>query len=120
VGRANGRHNLATLTEALALHNSGSAGTRSGNEDRFLSLTAQAGLPTPLVNTKVDDIEVDFHWPDRKLCVEVDGGGHTRPRTRQEDAARDEALQITGHTVVRLTEDELDPATVSAKTRRAG
>jgi hypothetical protein len=50
--RANGRHRLDVLDKALALNAAGSAGTRSGNEDRFLSLTAQAGLPPPLVNTK--------------------------------------------------------------------
>jgi Transcriptional regulator, AbiEi antitoxin/Protein of unknown function (DUF559) len=113
--RANGRHNLATLTEALALHNSGSAGTRSGNEDWFLSLTAQAGLPLPLVNTKVEDIEVDFHWPDHHLCVEVDGGGHTRPRTKREDKARDRALQQAVHRVVRIAEHELTLQTMIAR-----
>jgi hypothetical protein len=81
IQRANGRHNLHVLEKALALNAAGSAGTRSELEDRFLALTSKSGLPEPLVNTKVQDIEVDFHWPDMKLIVEVDGPGHTRPRT---------------------------------------
>ena len=32
----------------------------------------------PLVNVKVDGIEVDFHWPDDKRIVEVDGVHHNR------------------------------------------
>jgi very-short-patch-repair endonuclease len=61
------------------------------------------GLPDPLVNTRVQDIEVDFLWPDSKLIVEVDGPGHQRPRTQREDAARDERLAAAGYRVKRVT-----------------
>jgi hypothetical protein len=73
ISRANGRHNLHVLTKALELNAEGSAGTRNELEDRFLALTSNSGLPEPLVNTKVQDIEVDFHWPELNLVVEVDG-----------------------------------------------
>src|SRR6185503_20259947 len=43
-------------------------------------------LPEPLVNTNLNGHEADFHWPARKLVVEVDGPGHDRPRTQREDA----------------------------------
>jgi hypothetical protein len=107
MARANGRHNLAVLEQALALHDAGSAGTRSFLEDAFLERTQAAGLPTPLVNTPVpapggSPIEADFRWPELDLCVEVDGPGHTRPRTRREDAARDERLRAAGKRVLRL------------------
>ena len=59
---------------------------KSELEDRFLALTCKSGLPEPLVNTRIQDLEVDFHWPDLNLIVEVDGPGHTRPRTQREDA----------------------------------
>ena len=52
--------------------------------------------------------EVDVHWPAAKLCVELDGPGHARPRTQREDRARDRALRAAGYTVLRLTERDLD------------
>jgi hypothetical protein len=121
IQRANGRHRLDILQAALEAHATGSAGTRSGPEDRFLALVRSAGLPEPLVNTPVNaggrQIEVDFHWPDRALIVEIDGGGHARPRTRLEDEARDRTLQTAGSRVLRFTDDELDeqPAAVLAR-----
>jgi very-short-patch-repair endonuclease len=93
--RANGRRSLARLAEALRAEG---AGTRSELEDRFLSLIA--GLPQPLVNTKIEGIEVDFAWPG--LVVEIDGPGHRRPRTRREDAARDTRLKAAGYEVIRI------------------
>jgi hypothetical protein len=100
--RANGRHNLHVLEKALALNTAGSAGTKSELEDRFLALTSRSGPPEPLVNTKVQGIEVDFHWPERNLIVEVDGPGHTRPRTTREDDGRDARLRGAGYTIVRV------------------
>ena len=105
--RANGRHNLDVLETALALNAAGSAGTRSELEDRFLALTSKSGLPEPLVNTQVEDIEVDFHWPRLKLIVEVDGPGHTRPRAQRQDRERDTRLRAAGHTVLRIADDEI-------------
>lgn len=107
MARANGRHTLDVLAAALEAHTKGSAGTRSALEDRFLAQVERAGLPEPLVNTKVADIEVDFHWPERGLCVEIDGPGHARPRARKEDRARDAALRAAGHEVIRFTGDDL-------------
>ena len=109
--RANGRHNLHVLDAALDAHAQGSAGTRSGLEDAFLALVHEAGLPTPLVNVEVKtatrNIEVDFHWPSLRLCVEIDGPGHARPRTKREDDARDADLSEAGHEVLRFTEADV-------------
>ena len=101
IQRANGRPNITRLHEALEANG---AGTRSHLEDRFLSLIGD--LPQPLVNTRIAGIEVDFAWP--ALVVELDGPGHTRPRTKQEDAQRDAILKAAGYTVRRLTRDDLD------------
>ena len=101
IQRANGRPNITRLHEALQANG---AGTRSHLEDRFLSLIGD--LPQPLVNTRIAGIEVDFAWPG--LIVEIDGPGHTRPRTKQEDAERDAILKAAGYEVVRLTRDDLD------------
>jgi hypothetical protein len=108
IQRANGRHNLDVLDKALALNAAGSAGTRSELEDRFLALTSKSDLPEPLVNTRVQDIEVDFHWPDKNLVIEVDGPGHTRPRTKRDDQDRDARLRAAGHTVLRILDQEID------------
>jgi very-short-patch-repair endonuclease len=108
---ANGRRNLDVLHAALAAHEAGRAGTRSELEDAFLALVREAGLPEPLVNTGVQAggrvIEVDFRWPERKLCVEVDGPGHRRPRTRREDETRDHLLLDAGHQILRFTEEDI-------------
>jgi very-short-patch-repair endonuclease len=95
----------------LEAHANGSAGTKSDLEDAFLARVRRAGLEEPLVNVHViHDIEVDFHWPDRRLCVEVDGGGHTRPRTQHEDARRDARLRAAGYDVLRVGEEVITGA----------
>jgi hypothetical protein len=117
MARANGRR-LSVLHAALEAHAAGSAGTKSALEDRFLALIRRAGLPQPLTNVGVEAggrrIEVDVYWPDRKLCVEVDGPGHERPRTRLQDRARDRALRAAGLRIVRVTGHDVDhrPAAV--------
>lgn len=95
--RCNGRHSLATLERAMALHRMGSAGTKSGAEDAFLTLD----LPEPLVNMHLLGREVDFHWPERRVVVEVDGI-HGLPWTVVDDAGRDAALVTAGWTVLRV------------------
>lgn len=108
MARANGRRRPAALAKALALHEAGSAGTRSTLEDRFLALLLANDLPEPLVNTRTSNIEVDCHWPTHRVCVEIDGDGHARPRTKKDDEARDERLRAAGYTTIRLTADEID------------
>jgi hypothetical protein len=119
MARANGRHRLAILDTALELHASGSAGTRSDPEDAFLALIEPTDLPTPLVNVKADGLEVDFRWP--RLCVEVDGHGHTRPRTMREDRRRDAGLKANGFTILRFTANQVEeqPAYVLAEVQAA-
>jgi hypothetical protein len=87
-----------TLT-AIAYHLSGSAGAKSRNEVKFHAMCEAMGIPEPRVNTHVEDIEVDFHWPDRRLIIEIDGEGHERDRTRREDELRDRVLGAHGWTV---------------------
>jgi hypothetical protein len=117
MARAHGRR-LRVLRAALCAHHAGSAGTKSGLEDRFLALVRRAGLPEPLTNVGVEveggRIEVDFHWPEWRLCVETDGPGHARSRTREEDRVRDRALHAAGQRVLRFRGDDVDdrPAAV--------
>ena len=92
--RANGRRNLHVLERAIELHHAGSAGTKSAGEDAFLTL----GYPEPHVNTDLHGFEVDFHWPEDRLVVEIDGGGHSA----RHDAGRDRVLHAAGYSVLRL------------------
>ncbi len=93
---------------------SGSAGVKSRLERAFRALVKSAGFPEPPVNTKAEGIEVDFHWPDRRIVVEVDGPNHRRKRTKREDALRDRILTAAGYAWLRVTEEELErrPAAV--------
>jgi very-short-patch-repair endonuclease len=86
----------------MELHRMGSAGTRSAAEDAFLRLE----LPEPLVNMHLLGREVDFHWPDRMVVVEVDGI-HGRPWSVADDAARDAMLAAAGYTVLRFRAAEV-------------
>ena len=104
-----GRHKgIATLRRALALYIAGSAGTKSRYEDAFLAQVT----PEPLVNMELLGYEVDFHWPDRRLVVEVDGN-HGRPRDVRVDGARERALTAAGWTVLRFGGDEVEREALS-------
>jgi len=103
IARANGRHHLKRLERAIELHLGGSAGTRSNREDAFLR-HIEGRVDEPLVGTHLLNERVDFHWPDRNLVVEIDGGPHGRPPTRRDDARRDAKLTAAGYTVLRFPE----------------
>lgn len=118
---AHGRHGFPRLQAILARHRP-SGFSRSDLERRFLALTAVAGLPPPLVNQQVLGHEVDFHWPERRLVVEVDSYEYHRTRARFEaDRARDRRLTIAGWRVLRITDHALvhDPQGVEADVCRA-
>lgn len=116
IDRLAGRRTLSTVERALAAHLAGSAGTRSDLEDRYLALVCDSALErwierpkvTPKLEVAGREIEVDFLWPDQKLVVEVDGAGHTRARTREQDKARDRLLRAHGYRVLRVTGDQID------------
>lgn len=92
--------------EAIELYEAGSAGTRSGGEIQTVALFNAAGLPCPLVNTKLLGEEVDFHWPARNLVIELDGSGHGRAPNRRDDARRDQLLREAGWEIERVAEPE--------------
>ena len=108
MARANGRHHLDVLDRAIDLHLSGSAGTKSDLEDTFLALLARGAVAEPLVNTHLLNEEVDFHWPDSRLVVEVDGHGHNRPPTKEHDIRRDAKLTEAGWKVLRFSGDDIE------------
>jgi hypothetical protein len=118
--RANGRRHLKRLDQAIAMHLDGSAGARSRGELRFLAALERRGLPEPRVNMPLNGYEVDCHWPDFALAIEIDGPHHRRRRTKAEDAKKEAAWRAGGFEVLRFREDELRAATeaVAARARQ--
>jgi very-short-patch-repair endonuclease len=94
--------------------------TRSEAERRFLALIQGHSLPKPRTNQLLHGYEVDFHWPDEDLVVEVDGGAHRTKRAFENDRRRDRRLAKEGVRVVRVTWDQLDEgaADIAALLRR--
>lgn len=117
IARANGRRNLKRLQHAIALHESGSAGTRSKGELRFLIALEKAGLTEPLVNTPLNGHEVDFHWPAHRLAIELDGPHHARERTKREDERKEAVWRAGGFEVLRFKETQLRAATHAVAAR---
>jgi very-short-patch-repair endonuclease len=115
MARANGRHHLDRLDEAIDMHLAGSAGTKSEKEDIFQALIGDR-FPKPAINVRLFGFEVDCVWTDHRLVVEVDGGGHDRPRARRKDARLDRAMKAGGYDVLRFTDFEIErePETVRA------
>jgi uncharacterized protein DUF559/putative AbiEi antitoxin of type IV toxin-antitoxin system len=107
--RSHGRRGLGVLKRALAAYREPAAVTRSELERRFLDLCRDAGLPTPAVNTWVAGQEVDMVWPQQRLVVELDSRTYHQTRAAfDRDRIRDEALQIAGYRVLRVTARRLD------------
>jgi hypothetical protein len=80
------------------------APTRSELERRFLRLCDDHGIPRPETNTRIEGLEVDFVWRDRRLIVEVDGYAyHRSPAAFERDRERDVVLQTRGWRVMRFT-----------------
>jgi very-short-patch-repair endonuclease len=78
--------------------------TRSEAERRLIELIRSAQLPAPVTNTRIGRYEVDLVWPRAKLVVEVDGYAfHSTRQAFERDRARDAALLLGGHRVVRIT-----------------
>jgi very-short-patch-repair endonuclease len=102
----NGRHRLRRV---LAAYNDVQPFTRNRAERLVLRMCKEHGLPAPQANTWIGSYEVDFHWPDAGLALELDSAAthHTR-RAFHEDRRRDRALAARGIHVVRVTWRDLD------------
>ena len=97
------------------------APTRSELEDRFLDLVREAGLPMPLVNTRVAGLEVDMLWSSDRFAVELDGAAYHRTAAQQaRDRRREEALDRAGIGFRRFDWFQVtrEPATVAAAIAR--
>jgi very-short-patch-repair endonuclease len=117
---ARGRAGTGRL-RALAAEHRALPETRSELERRFLRMCERAALPRPAVNVVVAGFEVDCFWPSHRLVVELDGYEFHHDRASFErDRRRDAALQVAGHTVIRVTHTRLagEEASVVAELER--
>jgi very-short-patch-repair endonuclease len=104
LSRVPGRRGGHRLRRVIAAYDGGPPMTRSEAEVRFLRLCAEHAIATPQSNVLLGGYEVDFHWPEARLVVEVDGAEahHTR-RAFHEDRRRDRTLAALGVQVLRVT-----------------
>jgi len=109
--RANGRRGARALRRVLAAYRPSTQ--RSELERRFRELLETAeDIPRPVFNALIDGEsgthEVDAHWPEHGLIVQVDGFEfHRTRRDRERDAAADADLELAGRRVMRLTWDDV-------------
>jgi len=90
---------------------------RSDLERDALALIERLGLPHPLVNTELHAHEVDLHWPQQRLVVELDSRTfHDTATAFETDRARDADHLLGGYRVLRITRRRLkdDAAAVAA------
>ena len=95
--------------------------SRSQAERVLRRLIARANLPRPLRNARIAGHEVDFHWPDCGLVVEVDGYEfHSDREAFETDRRRDGDLLAAGYRVIRITWRQLtnEPEAVVARLAR--
>jgi very-short-patch-repair endonuclease len=107
--RHRGSGALRRLLAALAASGTAPLYLRSTAEQAAWELILELGLPLPLVNHRLLSFEVDFHWPELRLVLEVDGfafHGGLEPFHR--DRERDRALALAGYQVLRFTWRQLD------------
>jgi hypothetical protein len=95
--------------------------TRSRIERTFHAFCQTHDLPEPLLNHKINGVEVDAYFPEHRLIVEVDGYDvHTGPASFEADRDRDASMLALGLPTVRVTEErmEKEPEREAARLRR--
>jgi predicted transcriptional regulator of viral defense system len=108
LSRATGRR-TKIVRAALEQQRQRPAPTRSELEEAFLALVDEAGIERPRMNTHVCGYEVDAHWPDHRLAVELDSFKYHRTRRAFEsDRRRDIALQAAGLRTARFTDARIE------------
>lgn len=107
--RHKGSGALRRLLDELATSGTAPLYLRSAAEQAAWELIIELGLPLPLVNHRLLGMEVDFHWPELRLVLEVDGFEfHGGLEAFHRDRERDSALALAGHQVLRFTWRQLD------------
>ncbi|MFL5872936.1 MAG: endonuclease domain-containing protein [Solirubrobacterales bacterium] len=95
--------------------------TRSDLETAFLALFARHRIPSPEVNVRLGEYEVDFLWPSQRVVVETDFWTYHRGSVAfEDDHSRDLDLRQQGYAVLRYTDRQLDaePTRIAAEVRK--
>ncbi|HEX3802993.1 MAG TPA: hypothetical protein VHV75_09155 [Solirubrobacteraceae bacterium] len=101
-----GRPGTRALKVALKKHQPELAHTNGKLEEAFLYLCERYDLPIPRFNEWVHDEEVDAHWPEHGLVVEVDGlDNHSSTAQIRMNRRKDLKLRAHGLRVVRYDWD---------------
>ncbi|HVX33925.1 MAG TPA: type IV toxin-antitoxin system AbiEi family antitoxin domain-containing protein [Solirubrobacterales bacterium] len=119
-----GRRGTLLLTRLVTGETAPVGITRNDLEEAFLALVDRFDLPRPRMNAHLAIrgrfYEVDALWEDRKVAVELDGGGaHGTRRAFEQDRERDRILTAEGYATARLTWHQIHatPAEVAADLR---
>jgi hypothetical protein len=114
-------HSLSTDDATRLLGDAHAPITRSKLERDFLAFCAHHGLPTPVINTRLHGHEVDAHFPDHRLIVELDDyATHGDPATFAADRVRDADHLEHDHRTLRLTRERFTAAEAARLTRLLG
>lgn len=99
--------------------------TRNDLEEAFLALIDRFGLPRPRMNAHLAVrerfYEIDCLWEDRRVAIELDGGGaHRTTKAFHDDRERDRILTAEAFTTARITWDHIHqtPTEVASDLRR--
>jgi very-short-patch-repair endonuclease len=106
--RARNRRGVARM-RAILRAESESGYTRSKAERLMKRLLRDARLPQPVCNQPVGRYSADFLWAEQRLVVEVDSFKfHGHRGAFERDRRKDQALQIAGYRVIRVTWRQLN------------
>jgi very-short-patch-repair endonuclease len=103
-----GRTGSALMRRFLEERGAGYVAPASELEARFLDLVRSAGLPEPVRQVDLGDLEhwigrVDFAYPDVRVVIELDGRRwHDSKLDMESDQRRDQQLAAAGWRVVRV------------------
>jgi predicted transcriptional regulator of viral defense system len=108
IRRSRGQRGVARLRAAVdALEPADPRLIRSKLEKGVLRLIKQHKLPEPQVNLWLYEWEVDLHWPDLRVAIELDGWqSHKTKAARDRDYDRDLGLARHGYVTHRISWDQ--------------
>jgi very-short-patch-repair endonuclease len=108
IKRSKGQRGVARLRAAVdALEPEDPRLIRSKLEKGVLRLIKQHRLPEPKVNVWLYEWEVDLHWPQLRVAIELDGWqSHRTKAARDRDYDRDLGLALNGYATHRISWDQ--------------
>lgn len=113
VSRARGRRGLKLLLPAVARLGTRGETILSGAERDVRDALLDAGLPRPVMNTRIQRpgllaVRPDLLWSERRLIVEIDGPQHQMPYQQEIDRERDAWFTGEGYRVIRFPVEQVD------------